>query len=112
RGGADDSWRLPEWRRDPSRKGHAKARDVQIRLRIHDATVQAPRPYGRATGFGLEAIADLGSRTRVRLERMSWAAGPWDSKLEGMTADLTAGSSGVRARLGGVSTPAPWLGAE
>src|SRR5262245_11561465 len=102
---ASGQWRLPVWRSDPSRKGHnPSTRELQIHLRVRDATVSAPVPYGRANGVALDAIANLGRTTRVRLERMSWASGPWDSKLEGMTADLTADSSGVRARPGDVRT--------
>src|SRR5262245_9520265 len=96
---ADGRWRLPVWRSDPSRKGHKSTRELQIHLRVRDAAVLAPTPYGRASGVSLDAIANLGSRTKVRLDRMSWAQGPWDSKLDGLTADLTADSSGVHARL-------------
>jgi len=101
---ADGSWRLPVWRSNPSRKGSHTTRELQIHMRVHDATVLAPAPYGRTTGVALDAIANLGSFTRVRMERMSWAQGPWGSKLDGLTADLTADSSGVRARLGDLRT--------
>jgi hypothetical protein len=101
---ADGRWRLPVWRSDPSRKGHTSTRDLQIQLRVRDASVLAPAPYGRASGVSLDAIANLGSKSRVRLERMSWAQGPWGSKLEALTADLNADSTGIHARLGDLRT--------
>jgi hypothetical protein len=109
---ANGQWRLPVWRSDPSRKGHQTPRELQIRLRVRDATVEAPAPYGRANGVALDAIANLGRTTRVRLEHMTWAVGPWGSKLDGLTADLSADSSGVRARLGDLHTADLELNAE
>src|SRR6185503_8604905 len=61
-------------------------------------------PYGRASDVSLDAIANLGSRSRVRVERMRWGYGPWGSKLDGLTADLTADSTGVHARLDDLRT--------
>jgi hypothetical protein len=102
--GADGRWRLPVWRSDPSRKGHRATRELQIRLRVRGASVLAPTPYDRASDVSLDVIANLGSRTRVRLERMRWGYGPWGSKLEGLTADLMADSTGVHARLSDLRT--------
>ena len=102
--GADGRWRLPVWRSDPSRKGHRATRELQIRMRVRGASVLAPTPYGRASDVSLDAIANLGSRSRVRVERMRWGYGPWGSKLDGLTADLTADSTGVHARLDDLRT--------
>ena len=102
--GKDGKWRLPVWRSNPSRKGSHAARELQFRLRVRNASVLAPAPYGRATDVSLDAIANLGHTSRVRLEHMTWGYGPWGSKLEGLTADLSADSTGVHARLGDLRT--------
>jgi len=102
--GKDGNWRLPVWRSDPSRKGAHEVRELQIRLRVRNASVLAPAPYGRASDVSLDAIANLGHTSRVRLERMTWGYGPWGSKLDGLTADLSADSTGVHARLGDLRT--------
>ena len=97
--GADGKWRLPVWRSNPSRKGANETRELQIRLRVRNASVLAPAPYGRATDLSLDAIANLGHTSRVRLEHMTYGYGPWGSKLDGLTADLSADSTGMHARL-------------
>jgi len=102
--GADGRWRLPVWRSDPSRKGHHATRELQIHLRVRNASVLAPTPYGRASDVSLDAIANLGAVSRVRLEHMTWGYGPWGSKLDGLTADLSADSTGVHVRLGDLRT--------
>ena len=110
--GANGQWRVPAWRSNPSRKGHANARELQVHLRIRDAHVLAPVPYGSADGLGLELTANLGAQTRARLERMSWRKGPWDSKLEACVADLAADSAGVHARVEQLRTADLELNAE
>src|SRR5215471_6087075 len=102
--GKDGDWRLPVWRSNPSRKGSHATRELQIRLRVHNASVLAPAPYGRATDVSLESIANLGHTSRVRLEHMTWGYGPWGSKLDGLTADLSADSTGIHARLSDLRT--------
>jgi hypothetical protein len=103
--GKNGEWRLPVWRSNPSRKGsHATTRELQIRLRVHNASVLAPAPYGRASDVSLDAIANLGQTSRVRLDHMTWGYGPWGSKLDGLTADLSADSTGIHARLSDLRT--------
>jgi len=97
--GKDGKWRLPVWRSNPSRKGAHSTRELQVRLRVAHASVLAPAPYSRASDLSLDAIANLGASSRVRLEHMTWGYGPWGSKLDALTADLSADSSGVHARL-------------
>src|SRR5262249_39380085 len=101
---AQGAWRLRGWRWNPSRKGHGHARELQIHLRMRDAHVIAPAPYGGATGVTLDLAADLAARTRARLEHLRWEHGPWDSRLEEMIADLSADSGGGRVRLSGLRT--------
>src|SRR5262245_46102039 len=93
-------WRLPVWRSDPSRQRRGgPPRPLQVHLRVPGAEVMGPRPYGLVSGAELDLVADLGPHTRMRLERLRWAKGPWDSRLDRLAADLRADSSGVRIRV-------------
>ena len=103
---AKGGWQVPTWRVDPPRKPRRDAaRMLQIRLHVTDADVRTPKPYGDIKGVGLDLIANTGASTRVRLERMSWNAGPWGSKLERLTADLTVDANGLRGRIETLRTP-------
>ncbi|MEQ1834121.1 MAG: hypothetical protein ABL977_13795, partial [Candidatus Eisenbacteria bacterium] len=94
-------WRLPVWRSSPARRGADRTppRALQLRLRIADARVTAPKPYGTSSGVELEVLANTGPITRVRVQRLSWQKGPWDSRLERLTADLTADGKGLSGRI-------------
>ncbi len=96
--GADGNWRIPVWRSDPSRRS-SRPRPLQVHLRARGALVVTPAPYGTVSGTDLELLADLGPDTRVRLERLRWERGPWDSRLDRLAADLRADSGGVRVRV-------------
>jgi hypothetical protein len=97
--GVDGSWRIPVWRSDPSRRRSSKPRPLQVHLRVRGAHVVTPKPYGTVSGTDLDLLADLGPYTRVRLERMRWERGPWESRLDRLAADLRADSSGVQVRV-------------
>lgn len=101
--GANGGWRLPVWRSDPSKK-RSSPRTLQVRLSIRDAHVTTPKPYGDVTGVQLDAVANTGASTRVHLQRLTWANGPWDSKLEKLTADLSADASGLSTRISELRT--------
>lgn len=103
--GPDARWRVPVWRSDPSRRRAGKPRELQVHLRVRDALVVSPRPYGTVSGADLDLVADLGPFTRVRLERLRWDRGPWESRLDRLAADLHADSSGVRVRLNQLMSP-------
>ena len=104
--------RLPVWRSNPSRKRAGKPREVQVHLRVLGATVDTPRPYGTIAGVNADLWADVGARTRVRLDKLAWDRGPWDSRLERLTADLAADSAGVHVRVSELRTAALDLRAE
>jgi len=108
----DGTLRLPVWRSDPTRKRAGKPREVQVHLRVAGATVTTPRPYGTIAGVSADVWADVGARTRVRLDRLAWDVGPWDSRLEKLAADLTADSSGVTVRVHELRSPMLELRAE
>ena len=111
--GANGGWRLPVWRSGVSKSSNRPSpRILQIRLTIRNATVVAPRPYAQTSGVDADLIANTGPLTRVRLERLSWVKGPWDSRLERMTADLTVDQAGVHARIGELRTADLELRAE
>lgn len=97
--GTDGDWRLPVWRSDPSKKRATRPRTLQVRLSIRNAHVVTPKPYGDVNGMQLDAIANTGSSTRVRIQRLTWARGPWGSKLEKFTADLTADRDGLSTHI-------------
>jgi hypothetical protein len=97
--GADGKWRLPVWRAGPARGKPGAARPLQLHLRVRDATVTTPKPYGTTTGLDLDLSAVRAQDIRVRLERLRWSKGPWDSRLERMAAELIADRSGVRTRV-------------
>ncbi len=98
--GADGKWRLPVWRSDPSRRRRRGApRPVQVQLHVRGAEAMTPMPYGAVSDVDGDLVANLGAQTRVRLERLQWKRGPWDSRLEKLTADLNADTSGVRLRV-------------
>jgi hypothetical protein len=101
----DGRWRVPVWRSDPSRRRSGEPRPLQVHLRVREALVVTPRPYGTVSGAELDLVADLGPHTRVRLERLRWARGPWESRLERCAADLRADSSGVRVHLREFTSP-------
>lgn len=97
---AKGRWRLPVWRSSPTRRDpERKPRALQLRLHISDARVVTPRPYGVASGVELDLLANTGPITRVRLQKLSWEKGPWDSRLERLTADLSADGKGVSGRI-------------
>lgn len=96
--GEGGKWRLPIWRSNPSTK-KGKPRPLQVTLHIRNGDVFTPRPYGSVTGLNSDLVANLGPETRVRLERLRWDSGPWDSRLEKFAADLRADTSGVRVRV-------------
>ena len=102
--GAGGKWRLPSWHSNPSQKKR-KPRPLQVSLHVRNADVFTPKPYGSVTGVNGDLVADLGPETRVRLERLAWARGPWDSRLEKLVADLRADTSGVRVRVTQLTTP-------
>jgi len=108
----DSTLRLPVWRSDPSRKRAGKPREVQVHLRVLNAIVSTPRPYGTVAGVNADLWADVGARTRVRLDKLTWDRGPWDSRLEKLAADLSADSAGVHVRVHELRTAALELRAE
>jgi hypothetical protein len=104
--------RLPVWRSNPSRKRAGKPREVQVHLRVLSAIVSTPRPYGTIAGVNADLWADVGARTRVRIDKLTWDNGPWDSRLEKLAADLAADSAGVHVRVHELRTSALDLRAE
>jgi hypothetical protein len=109
---ADGSLRLPVWRSDPARKRAGKPREVQVHLKVSGAIVDTPRPYGSIAGVNADVWADVGARTRVRLDRLAWDRGPWDSRLEKLAADLTADTGGVQVRVTELRSPVVELRGE
>ncbi len=101
--GPNGQWRLPSWRSNPSHKG-GEPRPLQVSLHVRNADVVTPKPYGSVAGVNGDLVANLGPETRVRLERMRWERGPWESKLERFAADLRADTSGVRVRVSDLET--------
>lgn len=100
----DGGWRIPEWRSTPKpRRGDPPS--LQIRLHVREAQLLAPKPYGLVKGVDLDLTARTGRATQVRLERMSWERGPWDSRLERLTAEVVSDRDGVRGRIETLRTP-------
>ena len=89
--GADGRLRLPAWRAGPKRVG--PAREFDVRLTLADATIELPDTSLGVRGLELTARAQLGRGERVEIERMRWARGPWDSRLEDLRGRFTAGDS-------------------
>ena len=110
--GADGAWRLPSWRSDPSKKRATHPRTLQVRLSIRNAHVVTPKPYGEVSQMQLDAIANTGSSTRVRVQRLTWEKGPWESKLEKFTADLAADHDGLTTHITDLRTADIELRAE
>lgn len=111
--GANGAWRLPVWRSGRPRNAKpSAARVLTIRVHIRDATVTTPRPYGKTSGVNADVVANTGSMARVRLDRLDWQRGPWDSRLERMTAELSVDPSGVHLKVGELRTADLELRAE
>jgi len=103
--GADGNWRLPTWRTGLHNKTGRAPRVLRIQLGIRDATVLAPRPYGLSSGVNADLVANTGKVTHVQLGRMTWAKGPWQSRLEMLAAELTADKQNVTAHITELRTP-------
>lgn len=103
---ARGAWQVPKWHSGPKKTTkQGTPRTLQVRLRITDAEVNTPRPYGTIRGAGLTLVANTGPMTRVRLDHLHWDEGPWGSKLERLTADVTADANGIRGRIETLRTP-------
>ena len=89
--GADGRPRLPAWHAGPRRAG--PARDFDVRLTVADATIEMPDTSRSVRGLDLVARALVGREERVEVERMSWARGPWDTRLEELRGSFSAGDS-------------------
>ncbi len=96
-GGRGGAWRLPAWKAGkPAGKGGGR---LDFHLALADARLQAPKPIGTVTGVDLRLAGSTGARTRVVLERLRWAQGPWHSRLEELAADLTSDRDSVVVRV-------------
>ncbi|MBI5168884.1 MAG: translocation/assembly module TamB domain-containing protein [Candidatus Eisenbacteria bacterium] len=96
--GPDTTWRLPKFT-SSAPAGKKKNTGVDFRLHIRDARLTMPKPLRAVNGVELELSGRTGARTEVTLERMRWNEGPWHSRLEALTANVSADADSVRFRV-------------
>lgn len=108
--GAQSGWRVPTWKSGASTGRPPRAIDFVVRLR--DAKVVAPRPYGGFEGLDLEMHGSTGRETSVDLRRLSWARGPWDSRMERLRARFSSDPERSSLVLTELRTPDLALAAE
>lgn len=101
-GGANGSWRLPKWQAGPA--SGKPARPLGFVVTIEDAEVHAPKPLGLVQDLDLKVTGATGAATRVTLERMRYAHGPWHSRLDELAAEMTSDRDSVHVRLKSLRT--------
>jgi hypothetical protein len=103
--GDQGHWRLPSWHGGETSKSKEPPPTLQVRLHVRGAELVAPAPCGTIEDVEFDVVANTGAETRIVLERMRYANGPWGSRLEALNADLAATREGVRVRVGQLRTP-------
>jgi hypothetical protein len=89
--GEGSRFRLPQWKSAGAGKG--KPRGLDVRFRVRDGRVLLPAPQETVEHLDLEGRAALGVATQVDLMRLSWASGPYGSRLTALEATVSAGDS-------------------
>jgi len=92
---ADGRWRLPSWRAKPAR-GAARPRTFDVR--IVRGLMELPDPYGRIERLDVAARVRTDGGTRVDVQHVSWASGPWGSRLARLDGTVEAADT-VRVRI-------------
>lgn len=102
-GGENGGWRFPSWKAGAPGKGGPRAIDFVVRLR--HARLIAPKPLERFEGLELEVHGSTGSSTSVDVRNLSWASGPWDSRMERLRARFEQGPEQARLQLMELRSP-------
>lgn len=97
--GPGGTLRVPTWDNGPKRAPAGKPREMRFELHLRDAFVSTPKPIGAISGIELDATGGIGAVTRVSLDRLRWAKGPWHSRLEQFAAELSSDADSVRFRI-------------
>ncbi len=108
--GEGRTWRVPAWRSGPA--GAGEPRTIAFVLRLRGARVLAPEPVDHFEDLDLEVHGSTGRDLRVELRHLSWADGPWDSRMERVRALFESGPSGSRLQVQEVRSPELALTAE
>jgi hypothetical protein len=93
-GGRAGGWRLPAWRSGPAGKGGAPG--VRFSLTLHDALLVAPGPVDTVAGIDARLSGDTGGHSRLTLEHLRWARGPWNSQLQELVASIQTDGDSTR----------------
>ncbi|OGF15327.1 MAG: hypothetical protein A2W00_07025 [Candidatus Eisenbacteria bacterium RBG_16_71_46] len=106
--GADGRVRLPEWRTGGA--GTAVT-TYQVRVTMRGGRVRLPGKLAPVEGLALDAFVDTGRPTRVVLDDLHWAHGPYADPLQHMSGELTVSDS-LRFVLRELRTPDLMLSAS
>ena len=79
-GGPGGTWRFPAWSVGPAGVGEPRTIDFVVRLR--DARVTVPMPLRRFEDLDLEVHGSAGRNVSIDLRHLSWAEGPWASRMD------------------------------
>ena len=93
---------LPEWR--GGQPGRSGTREIEVLLSVRGASVSVPDTEYDVRDWSFDARAETGPRTIVALQRMTWDRGPFGSRLDALSGEVTSGDS-VRIRVGELRTP-------
>lgn len=93
---ADGRWRLPTWKAGPKR---APGRGFDVQVKLVRGRVIAPAPVGEVSGLEFDAEVATGGLAAVRVKRLGWTRGPWDSRLDNLVASVRVDPDSVRVVL-------------
>ena len=96
--GAGHRWRFPAWRSGPKLPG-GRPRPLAFGITLKDARIVCPAPYGAVEGLDLRVSGSTGPATKVVLEHMRYASGPWHSRLDQLAAEYASDHDSVHVRV-------------
>lgn len=99
----DGTLRLPEWKAG-GKPPKADASAITVRVGLNSGTLEAPEPLNGIDGLDLAAGIEIGKGTRVRVERLHWQHGFYDTRDLLLQGEMVAGDS-VLFRIDRVQTP-------